>query len=673
MISSWTKLKLFFLSKKGIVALLILSIILLPALYFTLLNQSEIAQKDAIKRVTNSANKIWELTLLLDTKTEAVSLKEINITDGIAPASPFEDTPYLAQVLDDKSNILFKTHFSLIQDIAYNSYFAPNISSEEARVTPPKIGPTMQTPLALPYFPQAKTIKILKNDREILNISPPKLTSFSLFSPVFAETPASNCKKLYVVFIAEGYTDFIKFKQDAKAAQDSILSVEPFSRYKDRIDFSKIENEQSLGCVEGNRFKSSCINSDSTKGKVLEIKKNKLPDLPFSANYTKLVILVDADREQADTGSFIDGVAQVGGWLAVIPTRLSAEIASGAYIHEIGGHLIGHLQDRYVYNITSDEERKVREGNIKETSSNCSLNSEGEEFWRQARPVAAGGKNAYPKCVLDTAFGPAEQTCAIPGTTIKNRGNPDSVMSAVECGGKNFDKVEQWYLENNILKKYNSCSAPAANPAPAEQSQPDQNPQGAGKLICYPKGGISKRYDSDTLIVENKMNEEVELLLQQNYCDYKGRPQQDGDPDCEEFAGYKTDKIKPNEKKSYQMTKMLTCKNNMIAVKQVISKQPNQGCYRDDKNEPWRGGVAFAVQSKPGTTGTACSPLPASGENLSDSIAANLEGAVNTTTPAGPAAPGPAGAASPPITCRQDPNCPPIQKGLHLCQLICSP
>lgn len=649
--------------------MLTLSIILLPALYFTLLRQSEIAQKDTLK-VTNSANKIWELTLLLDTKTDKVRLKEIKISNGTTLSSPFEDSPYLAQVLDDKSNILFKTHFNLGQDLAYGSYFAPNISSEEAKVTPPKIGPTMQTPLALPYFPQAKSIKILKNNVEILSISPPKLTSFSLFSPAFAQAPAQSCRKLNVVFIAEGYSDFAKFRQDADNVRDAILSVEPFFRYKDRIDFRKIENNQPLGCIEGNRLKSSCLSSDETKGKILEIKKNQLPDLPFSSDFLKLVVLVDAQSEQKGEGSFINGVAQLGGWFAVVPARLSSDKASGAYIHEIGGHLIGKLQDRYVYTITSDEERKYREAKIQETASNCSLNSAGEEFWKTARNLTSNQQNAYPRCTLDTAFGPAEQTCAIPGTNIKNRGNPDSVMSATECEGKNFDKVEQWYLENKILKNYSSCSAPAAN-----QTDPAQGiNSGTGRLICYPKGGITERYNSDTLTVENKMDEEVELLLQQNYCDYKGRPQSDGDPDCDKPAGNKTDKIKSGEKKSYRMTKMLTCKNNMIAITQVISKQPNQGCYRTDKDEPWKGGLAFAVKYQPAATGTACSPLPQqTGENLSNGIVVNAEGRTGATGPAAPATPGPAGAVSPPITCRQDPNCPAVQKGLHICQLICSP
>lgn len=660
--SAWIRLKLFFLSKKGILILLIFSIIFLPVLYFTLLNQSEIAQKRVAKKVSQSASKIWQLTLSLDTKTDKISLTKIDIENGTAPASPFEDSPYLAQVLDSNSNILFKTHLNLIQDIAYNSYFAPDIASEEAKISAPKFA-TIETPLALPYFAQAKDIKILKNNIEILNISPPKLTSFSLFTPAFAQTNAASCKKLYVVFIAEGYTDFAKFRNDADTVKNSILSVEPFSKYADRIDFSKkIENREPLGCISAERLNNNCLNN-TLNNKVSQMGQNQFPDLPKTPNFVKYVVLVDRDYQQTGPNSYLGGSAVIGGQLSVMSTHLETNLAAKLYIHEIGGHLIGKLFDRYIYPDLSEEEKAYKKRVIEALASNCSLNQEGESFWQQARSLAAGEKNAYPDCVIKEegkppiTFAPSAQNCP------RDRGNANSVMSALECGenNKNFDQVEKWYLEEKILKNYSSCST-SGNSSP-KQTAPDQNKTSAstGHLICYPEGGITKRYDSDTIIVENRTGKDVKVSIQQNYCKFgtEGRSRTDADPVCSGYLGSKTDTIKANEKKTYKMKSLLSCFNNSLTIRR--ENDEDGGCYRSDNNEPWKEGVAFTDKFEPKKGSEPCSEIPTDGNSfVNNSLTISAGGPVDT---------GAAGT----VTCKSDPNCTANQQNIHLCRLICVP
>lgn len=680
------KLKLFIFSKKGLVLATLLLIFLLPAIYLGLPKQTATPkiQSTSLNQPTNTSDKIWQMTLSYNTQSQALILKEIHIDSGTAPASPIETSPYVAEVLDANNQLLFKTHFNLTVDLAYNSYFAPGISSEEAKVSLPPSQKIIEKSLALPFFSQGKTIRILKNDSEMLHFTPPQLTSFSLFSDAYAESSGPSCNPIHIVLISEGYTDFNQFQKDADLVKSSLLSVSPFSDNKGKLDFLTFNNDQSLGCIKGGRLSTECINDGSAFHKLSAAIQKQFPNLPSTDGAVKKVVLVNAQSQRNGTDNYTTGMSVVSGDRSVIAAHIEepaadikGDLQAKLYIHEIGGHLIGGLYDRYIYEGLSAEEEHFKLESIGNNhNTNCSINPNGEDFWKTARPIPAGGKNAYPFCTLKSAFGPAEQSAACDlEPNIKNRGNPNSVMSALDCGdenNQNFDKVEQAAI-TKVLSSFSACAASESNPAanPASGTTPADNSK-TGRLIC---ASVAKRFDSDTLTVENKMAEDVNLILQQNYCPYNGHPQKDWDPDCKNKLGTKEVTLKPGQKTAFKMTKLLKCKNNALVINQVITAGPNKGCYRDDIDQPWDGGKAFAVTSNAPKSGEACDADPATSDDpLLKSVTASDVSASGSTS-ATPGTPGTGGTSgtTPAVNCRPDPNCSPAQKTIHLCQLICSP
>lgn len=118
--------------------------------------------------------------------------------------------------------------------------------------------------------------------------------------------------------------------------------------------------------------------------------------------------------------------------------------------HEFLGHAFGKLYDRYGYPKSTWPmyESYMKTSNLR---SNCTDNSLGEAFWKEAGvPVSA---NAFAGCTTGTLYAPSNpKTCP-------------SIMGSGSCNSGVFDEAEQWWIEKNILPQYASCS-PSASPSP---------------------------------------------------------------------------------------------------------------------------------------------------------------------------------------------------------------
>lgn len=127
-------------------------------------------------------------------------------------------------------------------------------------------------------------------------------------------------------------------------------------------------------------------------------------------------------------------------------------------IHEIDGHLIGKLYDRYIYPPTLHVPQLI--DNLR---SNCTDNSQGETWWKDVggTPLVSGG-TAGQGCMRQSYFAPAANSCPDP-----RMGTLNSIMSAANCWSQTvsvgFDATEQYWIKNFIIPKY-TCSSPGATP-----------------------------------------------------------------------------------------------------------------------------------------------------------------------------------------------------------------
>ncbi len=128
-------------------------------------------------------------------------------------------------------------------------------------------------------------------------------------------------------------------------------------------------------------------------------------------------------------------------------------------------------------------------------------------------------------------------------------------------------------------------------------------PQPTGKVVCYPNGGMDKKYDSNALVVENKTDHDVNVWVQWNQCDYKGSiPPADG-YQCNKYVNRKTNiTIKKGEKKEFSAktagsgleNASLNC--SAVQIDANTEGDAGGGCYLPDGKTQWSGGLAFAIK-----------------------------------------------------------------------------
>ena len=145
-------------------------------------------------------SKIWEITLSFDQKTQKLSLKKINIKEGNVTSSNFGLSPYKLYVLDKDNKKLFQTDIHITEEILYMIDTVPEGSSS---AIPENLEP-LESVVYAPYLKEATKIEIYKKDEKVLEISPPKNSSFNLIDKDFAQTNNVWANRLNLVFVSDG-------------------------------------------------------------------------------------------------------------------------------------------------------------------------------------------------------------------------------------------------------------------------------------------------------------------------------------------------------------------------------------------------------------------------------------------------------------------------------------
>lgn len=582
--------------KKFKYVLFLLGILVVGVLIFmsTQLLQEKNSQQETLPNT-------WELLLNYHTRSNTVSLQEINIKKGNAGSSLFTDSPYKILVYGKNNNILFQTYITIVEEVFYGLDVAEQVEDDASILLPqPENIPTIIT---IPYYANAEHVVITKNDEPIITITPPKNFSYSLLPQVVAQgVSPPSCGPMNVVFLSEGYSNMDKFHKDVDTLKAAMVSIEPYKSNQSMFDFKMIDNTRSFGCKKDGHLVSLCLQNGAVLNSVLDVVRTKYPEINANADFLKIVILVDGKPEPTDIqGVTYLGVAYgLGGHFSIFQTE--RDLTETA-IHELNGHSVGKLYDRYV--VDDPTYGKLTNG----IRSNCTDNSTGESFWNDARSPNDTSKG----CSNTILYAPVKTNCSKSGNMVST-GVKNSIMSETNCSeGRDFDAVEQAWIKNQIIAKYKACTTATGTPKPTSSPSSSSGETTTGtpspttaststaNLICSPEGGVEKRYDSNKLTVENKKNKDVEIWYQYNYCDYKGAPLKDGEK-CDIYLLRKTLTLKPNEKKTLVFNPILQGK---IGVMNVNTVNPaDGGCFRPDNGQQWIGGQGFAAKANPGTATT---------------------------------------------------------------------
>ncbi|OGG03279.1 hypothetical protein A2W14_00365 [Candidatus Gottesmanbacteria bacterium RBG_16_37_8] len=384
-------------------------------------------------------SKIWEITLSFDQKTQKLSLKKINIKEGNVTSSNFGLSPYKLYVLDKDNKKLFQTDIHITEEILYMIDTVPEGSSS---AIPENLEP-LESVVYAPYLKEATKIEIYKKDEKVLEISPPKNSSFNLIDKAFAQTNNVCANSLNLVFVSDGYSSEATFNNNVQQVIGKFVSLYPYSENPKIMDFSRaIYNTTSLGCKSGTQFncnKDYCPCLSQAEPLVRNIVFTKYPELQgVDSDHLKFIILVDADMSRDG----VLGVAKgLGGSIGAFETHYQLLKVCA---HEILGHAAGYLYDRYIYSSGANSILKTTK-----TESNCSANSAGASFWSQIP-----GAGAYPGCTSNYLYAPFPRDCDDP-----NAGSKQTMMSMARCASAKFDAVEEAWLKNNIVSKYQVCDS----------------------------------------------------------------------------------------------------------------------------------------------------------------------------------------------------------------------
>lgn len=419
----------FLKSKKILIGLLVVFLIVISSLFLILRPSKTSPLK------SSEFTKSWEIIVAYDTKTQKLTLKNIKVIDKLisqdfrsAQFSPYELFVYSGD------SALYRTKVNITEELLFMIENSPVASGTAAPSQPS----SLDTNLYIPYFGNASRIVIKKNSEPVLEI-PIKGSKSSFNFSFIKEASAQTCSPLQVVFLSDNYQDFNQFHQDAETLKNAFLATPPYSQATNIFDFQMLDNNQDLGCNSQGII--NCISNPN----ILPIVNSKFP------NASKVIVLVNQPQASSVNGSVAGVASGVGGNIAIFPVKLGSVSEETKIVakHEVLGHLIGLLYDRYV--MASPGYGLIKNG----VRSNCTDNSQGESFWSQA-----GSTGVFQGCSNQAYFAPKEHNCPSQNPLLINGGNRGSIMSALGCASSVFDSIDQYWIENNVLPLYENCTTP---------------------------------------------------------------------------------------------------------------------------------------------------------------------------------------------------------------------
>ena len=410
-----------------------------------------------------SQDKSWQINLVYNSSTKKLSLEKLTLlqTKIVPDGRGALYSPYSLKVLDKAKKTLYESRINISEEILYDYYVNtpdnPNLSFSNL----------FKSVVYVPYQAGASEIVISKENNVVLKINLPKNVSFDFIEKAKAQAGNVSCGPVTTVFINDNYTNINQFKNDVSSLKNMYNTTSPYNVTPSIFDFKEIDNPQNFGC--STRGVSWCIKNLSEA-----IKTTGLRSYP---NAVKFVVIVNSPNALQVDGGIAGLVNGVGGDVIiytnfVYPGLLGSKPFAAA-THELEGHAIGYLWDRYV---SSDQNYSPILAGYKQ--SNCSLSPNGADFWKNA-----GSTGVFKGCANQNQYAPFPLTCNSGTRLLISGGTFDTIMSAIGCSPNKFDSVEENWIKNNILPFYKPCSGgpqvtlpPISTPTPTPTPTPVPTP-----------------------------------------------------------------------------------------------------------------------------------------------------------------------------------------------------
>ena len=438
-----------------------------------------------------SKDKSWQINLIYNSSSKKLTLENLTLlqTKVIPDERGALYSPYSLKVLDKAKKTLYESRINISEEVIYDYYVNapdnPNFSTSNE----------FKSVIFIPYQPGASEIVISKNSSVVLKINLPKNVSFDFIEKAKAQARNVSCGPITTVFINDNYTNIEQFKKDVASLENLYNTTSPYNVTPSIFDFKEIDNPQNFGC--STRGVSWCIKNLSSV-----IKTTGLRSYPSAVKFVVVVNNPNAIQIDGGIAGLVNGV---GGDIIIYSNFVYPGLFGSkpfmAASHELEGHAIGFLWDRYV---STDQNYSAIPSGYPQ--SNCSLNQNGEDFWKNA-----GSTGAYKGCSNQNQYAPFPLTCNSGTAALISGGTFDSIMSAIGCSPNKFDKVEEDWIRNNILPYYKPCSGgpqvtlppiSTPSPRPIKTSVPTPTPTSTPIAIIHNIKG--------TAFIDNNYNSQLD-------------------------------------------------------------------------------------------------------------------------------------------------------------------
>ncbi len=418
-------------------------------------------------KTKETADKTWQIEVNYSHSKKKFSLSKISLINGkyIPDQRAALYSPYNLKVFDNSGKEIFSEKVNLSQEILYDYFNSASASSSFTN--------DVKSVFFVPFGADSSKIIIYKGNTDILEINLPKKTSYGFTPKAYAQTASISCGPVTTVFINDNYTNTNQFKSDVSYLENLYNTTPPYNVSPSIFDFKEVDQAQNFGCAtSGIKW---CI-----ENKISNIKTAGLASYPSAQ---KFIVLVNNPNALSVDGGLAGLVNGVGGD-TIIYTNFIYPGPTGAKpfaaaSHELEGHAVGYLWDRYV---SSDPNYSSIPAGFPQ--SNCSTGPQGESFWPQA-----GSTGVYKGCANGSQYAPYPLTCRSQTPALISGGTNNTIMSAIGCSPNEFDPVEQAWIKNNILPYYKPCSGgpvQTISPSPVPTTSPSLTPSPTGSPTPVP-------------------------------------------------------------------------------------------------------------------------------------------------------------------------------------------